>query len=84
MIAGPLLASLLLCTSRPDRPPVYHSLLAVAGFALAIVWIYVIANEVVSLLKVRCIFHSAGTDLYFDSCSSSTASFSVCPTPSSG
>jgi hypothetical protein len=51
-VCGQALAVLLLCTSRPDRPPAYQPVLAGIGFVVAIVWIYVIANEIVSLLKV--------------------------------
>ena len=41
----------LLFTSRPQKAPAYHFILAFMGFAVAIAWIYVIANEIVSLLK---------------------------------
>jgi sodium/potassium/calcium exchanger 6 len=34
-----------------STPPRYHTIFAFAGFVIAIIWIYVIANELVSLLK---------------------------------
>ena len=44
------LALIVALTSRSTPPP-YHTAFAFAGFAIAIVWIYAIANELVSLLK---------------------------------
>jgi len=48
--ASLLLAVIVALTSR-SRPPPYHTAFAFAGFVIAIVWIYAIANELVSLLK---------------------------------
>ena len=45
-----LLAVIVALTSRSSPPP-YHTAFAFAGFVIAIVWIYAIANELVSLLK---------------------------------
>ena len=45
-----LLALIVALTSRSTPPP-YHTAFAFAGFVIAIVWIYAIANELVSLLK---------------------------------
>ena len=46
-----VLAFALLLTSHVDKPPAYHPLLAFIGFGVAVIWIYLIANEIVSLLK---------------------------------
>jgi len=46
-----VLAILVSCTSRSVKPPVYHWAFAYVGFIISVVWIYVIANELVSLLK---------------------------------
>ena len=51
LLASLLLAVLVAATSRSAAPPRYHVLFAFAGFVLSIVWIYNIANELVSLLK---------------------------------
>ena len=48
--ASLLLAVIVALTSR-SHPPPYHTAFAFAGFVIAIVWIYAIANELVSLLK---------------------------------
>ena len=52
LLSGQTFAILLMCSSKPNRPPRYQALLAGIGFVVSIVWIYVVANEIVSLLKV--------------------------------
>ncbi|XP_055933967.1 mitochondrial sodium/calcium exchanger protein-like [Argiope bruennichi] len=39
-------------TSERDTPPTYHWLFAYLGFAVAVTWIYCLANEIVALLQV--------------------------------
>ena len=51
LIFSLLIVILLLCTSQPQKAPAYQFILAFVGFALAVAWIYVIANEIVSILK---------------------------------
>lgn len=46
-----VLTLVLLFTTNNDAPPRYEPLLIVAGMVMAIVWIYFIANELVSLLQ---------------------------------
>ena len=48
---GQLMSLFILCTSEPNSPPVYHPILSYLGFGSAVVWIYLVANEIVSLLK---------------------------------
>ncbi|TRY66936.1 hypothetical protein TCAL_07651 [Tigriopus californicus] len=51
IMIGQALAIFILCTSSPNYPPRYHALLAYVGFGVSVIWIYLIANEIVSLLK---------------------------------
>lgn len=43
--------------THDGEPPKFRSLLCYVGFGVAIVWIYLVANEVVSLLQVRKYFY---------------------------
>ncbi|CAH1800977.1 unnamed protein product [Owenia fusiformis] len=52
LIVGFALAALVYFTSKNERPPVYHNAFGFLGFIVAIVWIYVMANEIVNLLKM--------------------------------
>lgn len=56
-----LLLSLLSCIffllfSENSKPPRFHFILAFLGFVMAVGWIYLIANEIVSLLKAIGVF----------------------------
>jgi len=52
MLVLSLLSSLLfLIMSEPEKPPKWQPILAFAGFVISVGWIYLIANEIVSLLK---------------------------------
>lgn len=56
-----LVLSLISCIvfllfSEVSQPPRFHSVLAFLGFLLAVGWIYMIANELVSLLKAIGVF----------------------------
>jgi len=56
LIASLVAFIVLLCSSTPDRPPIYMGLLAFIGFIVSVVWIYLIANEIVSILKAFGVF----------------------------
>ncbi|VDI21714.1 solute carrier family 24 (sodium/potassium/calcium exchanger), member 6 [Mytilus galloprovincialis] len=51
MIIGLILSIAVFCTSKNDVQPVYQPVLAYLGFVLAVVWIYIIANEIVNILQ---------------------------------
>ena len=52
MLVLSLLSSLLfLIMSEPEKPPKWQPILAFIGFVISVGWIYLIANEIVSLLK---------------------------------
>lgn len=44
-------AILVFATSKYDEPPRYHWAFGYVGFLVSVAWIYVLANEVLSLLK---------------------------------
>ncbi|MGY6517019.1 hypothetical protein ACXIU3_24210, partial [Vibrio parahaemolyticus] len=46
-----ILVIIVALTSKFDSPPVYHWAFAYFGFAIAVSWIYALANEVVDLLQ---------------------------------
>ncbi|CAG8506320.1 499_t:CDS:2, partial [Dentiscutata erythropus] len=50
-IVGVSLSMVCFFTTSDDEPPKYYSLLSFMGFGVAIVWIYLLANEVVGVLQ---------------------------------
>ncbi|XP_059921640.1 mitochondrial sodium/calcium exchanger protein [Gadus macrocephalus] len=52
LLPGVLLAAIMYCTTANDRPPPYHSLLALLGFVVSAVLISAVASEVVSLMHM--------------------------------
>ncbi|XP_076800704.1 mitochondrial sodium/calcium exchanger protein-like [Clavelina lepadiformis] len=48
---GCIAATVMWFTSNNLQPPVYHWVLAYVGFVIAIIWTYIIANEIVNLLQ---------------------------------
>merc|ERR1711983_72394 len=51
-----LVVVLLLVTSSWNTAPIYQPVFAFVGFVVAVGWIYLIANEIVSLLKALGVF----------------------------
>jgi hypothetical protein len=56
-LGGSVASIMCILSTRDDKPPRFHSLLCYIGFGVAIVWIYLVANEVVGLLQVREYFY---------------------------
>ena len=52
-LGGAIAAILCILFTRDDKPPRFYSLLCFMGFGVAVVWIFLVANEVVGLLQVR-------------------------------
>lgn len=51
IVPGILLAILIFKTSEAHKPPRYHIAFAYIGFFMSIAWIYMVATEIISLLK---------------------------------
>ncbi|GIY03606.1 hypothetical protein CEXT_293461 [Caerostris extrusa] len=51
IVASVCCAAMVYCTSERFIPPTYHWLFAYLGFAVAVTWIYCLANEIVALLQ---------------------------------
>jgi len=49
---GILLATFVLATTVAQKAPKWHAALGFAGFVVAVVWIYSVANEIVNVLQV--------------------------------
>jgi len=58
LVPGIILAIFVLKTSSPQSPPRYHSVFAYFGFVMSILWIYLLATEIISLLKTVGIIFS--------------------------
>jgi sodium/potassium/calcium exchanger 6 len=52
LIVCPLVSAILFFTTSLDKPPRYEKLIVVYAFAVCIVWIYAISNEVILILSV--------------------------------
>lgn len=52
LIIGVVGALVVFCTSLDHKKPKYHSAFGYFGFVTSIVWIYIMANEIVNVLKV--------------------------------
>jgi len=52
LAASVFLSLIVGVTSTDNHPPRYFRLFILVGFTLSIVWIYLIANEIISLLKI--------------------------------
>lgn len=58
LIPGTSLAAFVLKTSEGHQPPRFHSVFAYFGFIMSILWIYLLATEIISLLKTVGIMFS--------------------------
>jgi Ca2+/Na+ antiporter len=50
-IISTIAALIVTLSSKPNIPPIYHPFFAYLGFAVSIMWIYVVANEIVNVLE---------------------------------
>jgi Ca2+/Na+ antiporter len=57
-LPGLVLALYVFATTSAAHPPRYHSLFAYFGFLMSVIWIYKLANEIISLLKTIGILFS--------------------------
>eukprot|EP00056_Hartaetosiga_gracilis_P005052 m.80796 g.80796 ORF g.80796 m.80796 type:complete len:729 (-) comp12032_c0_seq5:116-2302(-) len=51
VVVGGVLALIVWATSRASHPPKYQAAFGFMGFMVAVVWIYIVANEIVNLLQ---------------------------------
>lgn len=58
LIPGTILATFVLKTTKSNEPPTYHPIFAYFGFIMSILWIYLLAAEIISLLKTVGIMFS--------------------------
>lgn len=55
---GVILAIVVFYTSEPYTPPKYHAAFAYVGFMMSVLWVYILAKEVISVLKTIGIMFS--------------------------
>lgn len=55
---GIILAIIVFFTSDPYKPPKYHAVFAYVGFIMSVLWIYLLATEVINVLKTVGIIFS--------------------------
>lgn len=58
LIPGTILAAFVLKTTKSSEPPKYQAVFAYFGFIMSILWIYLLATEIISLLKTVGIMFS--------------------------
>ncbi|EGD75575.1 hypothetical protein PTSG_06644 [Salpingoeca rosetta] len=51
MMVGGVIALVIWTTTRASRPPRFHAVFGFVGFLVAVIWIYIVANEIVNLLQ---------------------------------
>eukprot|EP00049_Salpingoeca_infusionum_P006060 m.100790 g.100790 ORF g.100790 m.100790 type:complete len:697 (-) comp13183_c0_seq3:4403-6493(-) len=51
IMIGGVISLFVWCTTRASEPPSFHAAFAFMGFLVAVIWIYIIANEIVNLLQ---------------------------------
>lgn len=62
LVPGVIISALVLKTSGANEPPKYHPLFAYFGFIMSIFWVYLLATEIISLLKtVGMVFSMSDT-----------------------
>jgi len=52
LLIGIVLGTIIYFTSSNEEPPVYYTFLLLIAFLMSSCWIYAVANEIVSLLKI--------------------------------
>lgn len=55
---GIILGIVVFYTSEPYKPPKYHAAFAYVGFIMSVLWVYILAKEVISVLKTIGIMFS--------------------------
>lgn len=51
LLAGLLLATFILKTTKSHEPPSYHVTFAFTGFLMSVLWVYLLVTEILGLLK---------------------------------